>query len=131
MSDLKMPPEISKILENMDFISMIKPGYKVNISTKTFSEPNSYLAPIYRRINGDSNEKTILFIEEIIEEANNILDSPLDKKWVLKVYEALRPMKVGVLNLLKTYYDKPGTLTKINICVNKIDCLLEYNSTKH
>lgn len=125
-----LPNELSKHLEDLLFISSIKPGFKVNLFSRSFVDTESYTGTLLRTYHGESREKLIIFINNLVGATVDFLNKYKNTNWEKVIFDALSKAKAGIFNLSETYANDPGFISKINICLNKIDYILNPTGQK-
>lgn len=119
-----MPDDISNIIEKLRFISLVKPGEKINLHNKTFCDAQSYLEATYRFLYGETKQKLATHIKNLISDTSNILVKYKGSVWEPKIKVALQSAKAGIENLVKTYNKHPETLSVLNTCIENIESFI-------
>lgn len=119
-----MPDDVSNIIEQLKFISLVKPGQKINLIKKTFCDSQSYVAAFYRCYDGETKQKLTTHIKNLITDTSNILIKYKGTPWEQKIKLTLLTTKVGIENLTKTYNYHPDTLSILNTCVENIESFI-------
>jgi len=119
-----MPDDVSNIIEQLKFISLVKPGQKINLLKKTFCDSQSYIVAACRFFDGETKQKLTTHIKNLISDTSNILIKYKGTPWEQKIKLALLATKVGIENLAKTYSYHPDTLSVLNTCIENIESFI-------
>ena len=119
-----LPNELAKHLEDLQFISSIKTGYKVNLTNRNFVDTNSYTNALIRKFYGESRNNLITFINNLIVNTVELLNKYSKTNWEKMLFESLAKARNGIFNLTETYSEDPGFISKVNVCINKLDMIL-------
>jgi len=119
---------VQDIVSKLKFISKIKEGEKLDVSTLTLCE-NTLFSSLYRTLlrRGESREATLVFIRGVIGEAFDLAyvflcrDSPLCNDIGETIVSSLHESKSGLLKLTKSYTDDRMFVSKIEALICTLD----------
>lgn len=133
-----------QILVNLKIISKINPQdkLKVNYNNTSSIDKDNMLSSIYRWIHGDSRDKTIQFIKNVITDAVNITNDIMNSTYINNknkktIYEEnefnkslttlnlikheLENAKTGIHNLKTTYELDIQIVSQLEVIMSRID----------
>lgn len=130
MSECKfhtIPESLKELLNDLEYISQIEPGKKLNLSSKTFSDSGGFTTYCRRRITGEGAGKTVDYLDGIIEKSINSLNyyQSLDGDHFDLLIEGITSAKEGIKNLKMTYHNDPNTVSKLSVIIKNIDIQLK------
>jgi hypothetical protein len=128
-NNVSIPATLRELLVRLKFLSLIKPGYKVNFTSMTFTDASSWVGSVYRTCYSESKEKLIMDINSIIDRTNQALNQYKDTDLYQLIIYSLYDAREGLLNLRETYKDHPYFLSELGICITNID--LQLITNKH
>lgn len=135
---------LDKIIVNLRIISKIQENGKLStINPGQISlESDGSMTPLWRTILGDSREKTIAFLTQLVNDVSEISDSILCSKYMMQ-YDAtnmyqvnernkkidnltnlsrqLQNCKKGIVNLYNTYKSDANIASKLEEIIDKIE----------
>lgn len=120
-----IPSDLSHLIEGLNFISLIKPGDKVNFYNKTFTLGTSWTEWLMRRYHRESGEKFSLYVSNLLSECQKMLSKYKSGDFQQMIYKNLETAKQGICNSKKTYEDQPGIISKLETCLENIELLLK------
>ena len=120
-------PVLDELLVKLQFLSMIQPGLKPNVNNGlSFSHSQSWFGSIYRYIYGESKDKFIYDLRNIIDRAIDALVEYQDNpKLQATLANYLYASRNGIHNLLMTYKHDPEYIAKLKVLVHCMDLQLE------
>lgn len=120
-----IPNSIKTLLSSLEFISMIEKGQKPCFGDMTFVSSTSWFGS-WKRLTTGENRKNLLFeLSEIIDQAALALEEFQSTLYLPIILENLGKAKIGIENLIQTYYDNPNTVSKLRIFIINIDLILK------
>jgi hypothetical protein len=109
---------------------MIQRGNKINVNSMNFVDANSLLGALCRSYRQENRNITYHFVDSVINNAveslsrygpKGYLPNPtFQEKLVRSLYTARR----GISELADTYRADPDTVSKLEVCIEKIDLQL-------
>lgn len=131
------------ILVNLKIISKINPSDKLKIyNNHTSIEKESLLSSVSRWYHGDSRDKSIVFIKNVINDGINITNDIMNSTYINNknkktIYEEneftkslntlflikneMENCKNGINNLKKTYKEDIQATSQLEVIINKVD----------
>jgi predicted nucleotide-binding protein (sugar kinase/HSP70/actin superfamily) len=135
---------LDKLIVNLRIISKIQENGKISTMTpgQITLEDESLMASLWRTLLGDSREKTVIFLTQLMNDISEISDSILSSKYILtydpaNIYQVnirnkhvdqlinlsrqLQNSKKGFVNLHSTYKSDASIASKLEEIMDKID----------
>lgn len=114
----------AEILPDLNFISKIKTGYKINTITKK-SNSDNLITNIIRNIywRNESRETTYLYLKNVIKKALFLYKKYPDVNFQKKINES----SFGLNNIKKTYYKDIDFVYKLDKLIKKINKYINLN----
>lgn len=132
MSIPTIPPPLRGLLVQLEILSMVKPGCKINWGDNTFAEGTSWLEMkwwlgVFKRSrSGEGRKSTVTKINEIIDQTIIALQQyEKTPDFFQLIVARLESAKNGLLNLIITYQNCPETVAELRICVANISLQLD------
>lgn len=127
---LHIPTSLRDLLVKLEFLGMIERGKKINVSTLSFTDAESWVGAVQRRITGEGKKGLVIFINQLIVQAITAMDEyqTTDLAELISCY--LSKARDGIMNLLITYQNDPCTVAEIMICARNIDFQLTRHGCK-
>lgn len=123
-----IPSTLSDLLVDLKTISSVKRGQKINMTTMTFSQSDSWYSSLSRYILGESREKLIVDLKQLFKNAIIAIEEHYATEFCSMVVSALDDSKTGLRNLIATYQDDPGMISELEVMICNIDLQLKKNS---
>tara|TARA_B100001093_G_scaffold148422_1_gene141148 strand:- start:3269 stop:3730 length:462 start_codon:yes stop_codon:yes gene_type:complete len=138
--NLNLELDIDKVILNLKIVAKIKPKFKLSIKDDNLYIDNSYLNYIYRKINGDSRDKTIIFLENLDKNINLKIEEIIGRTYqslflnsseniLLNLSHNLNLSLVGLNNLINTYDSDELTISKIEMIISNFELKIRKIST--
>lgn len=125
-----IPGNIKEILINLEYLSKLEQGKKPNMSDQTFVNAygfSSFYGAFVRFMKSEGRKNMMIQINSIVDQALDALVKYKDADYYGLLVEKLLSAKEGLLNLSKTYYKYPRTVSDITICIDNINLQLNKN----
>lgn len=127
-----IPPALRSLLVQLELLSMVKSGSKINWGDGTFAEGTSWFdinwwtGMMKRSRSGEGRKSTVTKINEIIDQTiDAIRQYEKHPEFFHLILSRLSGAKTGLLNLLVTYHNRPETVAELRICIANINLQLE------
>lgn len=120
-----IPVDLRAVLVKLEFISMIKRGYKINTYSMNFVEADSWLGSIRRMLNHENRRNTLDFIVRTVSLAIDSLDKYEKSSYLKILINSLNTARIGISELASTYRDDPEIISNIKVCLANIDIQLD------
>lgn len=128
MSNTKpIPPNLHDLLVKLKVLGMIKRGTKINMSTLTFTDANSWYGAFQRSIDGEDRKNLMIHLKHIIEQSINALGEYQNTEFFKLIISNLAEAKIGIQNLSITYQSDPSIVAQIAVFISNIDLQLSMN----
>lgn len=118
-------PELQVLLSRLEFFSMLRAGYKVNLHDMSFADGNSYYDALNRRGYKEDKKKVLSFIREIISQTEQALILYKDTRFHPLILEVLKRARDGISTLITTYQNYPIAVAEIRVILTSIKLLIE------
>lgn len=114
-----IPQPLKEILINLDVISQIKKGQKLNVRTKDFSEGDSWYDYCRRRLTRETKESSVSFVENSIEEGIKAMKNYNEFKELISEY--LENSVGGIETMEEGYSRFPALLGRLGIAKKNVE----------
>lgn len=114
-----MPVSIQECASKALAFASLGKDMKFNTFNQTYSNRLNITDNIYRKYNGETGQKTIAYIHEIIDQAIHL--SKENPKYSDYLQETISQMRHALDNLYETYGDQPPIRANILILLTRID----------
>ena len=116
-----MPRAVSDCMLNLRVISRIPTNHKLNVNSKTYSNANSNIDALWRRVYDETGDKTIDFINGTIDDT--IKASRENSGWTELLADSVCSISNALINLRQIYErdNKELIVGKIDLIRNRID----------
>jgi hypothetical protein len=108
LNDLVIPLELTDLFEDAEFISGIPADYKPSFKSKTYQHKDYISTKILRTLNGETGNDGALKIKHTCERLAQAYDQYKESSYKSMIIEMMIKVYVSLINLIKTYEDKPG-----------------------
>ena len=129
MSTPSIPPPLRPLLEQLELLSMVEPGYKINWGDRTFVDSTSWLGAYKRSTTGEGRKNLVVQINSIIDQTIDAIKEYLDTEFFTLIINGLARAKTGLLNLATTYQHRPDTVAQLHVSLANIQ--LQLDKYKH
>lgn len=119
-----------ELLTQLDFLSRIPTGVKVNVKNYSVIEANSNIGSVTRFLNGESRQETINYITTIINRIIEITPKE-DSNTQLILIDRLRKAIEGINNLKVTYESDIYYVSKLTSETTRIEHFINWISTEY
>lgn len=119
------PLELRKVLVDLEFISMIKRGYKVNINLMNFVDSASWIGSIKRTFYHENRKTTLEYIIKTVSQAIDFINKYSKSPYLKILVNSLNTARIGISELAGTYRDDPDFISNIKVCLTNIDIHLD------
>jgi len=120
-----IPPALNDLLVKLRFISLIKPGLKVNLGTMSFTTGKSYLSRVKRHLAGEKRTRLMIHLNQIVADAIKAIEEYHNTEFCRIVVNHLAEAKTGIANLSTTYAADPNIYSQIAVCLANIAIQLD------
>lgn len=120
----QIPAELNKLLEKLIFLSKIDYGKKINTSSISFDDTDSWYwyTKLKRYFQKQSGEKTADFIYSISSHLDLLMDRYSDNEFLMEILTTyIEDAVSGVRKLLKTYESEPLVISKIEVIIKNFE----------
>lgn len=123
-----MNKNFCELLIELNIISQAKVGEKYSLKLKRFQDSNSYITSFLRFFYGEDKEKLLNYLDKVIQEVINILQSnELSEEEKKILIERVQNSKNGLNNLKQTYLGFTDFVSKIETWI----IILDHEISKH
>lgn len=122
----RIPTSIQEILIKLKFIKNLKRGYKLNISSLTYSE-NSYFESVKRMFTGEGRKLTIEFIHNLVVQSLDTLENFSDTEFAETILNHLDEACLGLEILREGYSNDAEVSARISTILENIRLQLDKN----
>ena len=119
-----IPVDLNMILVKLEFISLIKRGYKINTNTMNFVDANSWSGAVRRMLSHENRKLSLDFITRTISSAIDAIDRYEKTSYLRILINSLNTARIGISELASTYRDDPEFVSNIKVCLASIDIQL-------
>lgn len=113
-----------KLFINLKLLGKIQKNDKIRKSKNGLvSIENGFMCHLKRFVRSDSRKQTVQEITSILKELEELMDT-LTKEDLLILKVELEKVKIGIENLKFTYVSDNSTVSKLEVCLVRIDTLL-------
>lgn len=112
----------------LKFLSKIPENHILDITNKRYQDPSLWSTTFSRWYYGESRNRTIEFIENIIEQANKFITST-NKPESNTILANLKNAKIGIARLVKCYNDNSIIGCKLEALSDRIEEIITKSST--
>lgn len=123
----EFPDEVRHVLRDLAFIKAVKPGQKIDLTTRNYIEPIAWrdlfnwIAWLQRSLNNESRTNTVQYITDILKRVAHVTRAhPQFRPLVLDYLAAAR---TGVESLRETYSYHPGTRAEFDVLLDELSAL--------
>ncbi len=127
MSTNSIPTTLNDLLVKLKIISMIERGKKINISSMTFTDANSWLGSLDRTLSNEGRKNLIVYLNQIISQAIQAIDEYQNTEFCQLIVNTLSQTKIGIQNLITTYNKYPDIIAQLEVYISNIDLQLNKN----
>lgn len=127
-----IPPALRSLLVQLEILSMVKNGSKINWGDHTFTEGNSWFdlnwwtGMMKRSRSGEGRKNTVTKINEIIDQTiDAIRQYEKHPEFFHLILTKLHGARNGLTNLIMTYQNRPETVAELRVCITNITLQLE------
>lgn len=120
-----IPIDLRFVLVNLEFISMIKRGYKINTNTMNFVDANSWFGSIRRMLGHENRRNTLDFVVRIVSLTIDMIDKYEKSSYLKIIINTLNSARVGISELASTYREDPEIVSNLKVCLQNIDIQLD------
>lgn len=129
---MTFPNDVEQLLVSLDFLAQTKSGNKINIKKMSFVSNDSWSGSLLRTLHGESREKTVSYITQLVKHAIEVLDKYSRNSGSSTIFRdailaKLSECKKGIANVRETYSDDPHFVSQLNVCIDNID--LQFRDT--
>lgn len=129
MSTPSIPPPLRPLLEQLELLSMVETGYKINWGDRTFVDSTSWLGAYKRSTTGEGRKNLVIQINSIIDQTIDAIKEYKDTEFFILIINGLARAKTGLLNLATTYQHRPDTVAQLHVSLANIQ--LQLDKYKH
>jgi hypothetical protein len=122
-----IPSVLNGLLVKLRVLSKVKSGNKINISTLSFIDANSWVGAGKRGIAGEDRKGLIQFLTVIIHDSIKAINDYRNTEFCSLVINHLAEAKLGLKNLTVTYSSDPNVVAQLEVFIANIDLQLEKN----
>lgn len=117
----EIPREVSDVMLNLRVISRIPTNHKLNVGSKTYSNSNSNIDALWRRLYDESGDKTVDFINKTIDDS--IKACQKYPEWIELLADDVCDILNALTNLRQIYErdNKELIVGKIDLIKNRIN----------
>lgn len=117
--------DFQSVISKLKFIGDIKKDQKINIKNVSM-QPNNYTTSIVRTFIRDSRQKTLNFIQDVIDQTFQIIvfyknEDGKDNRKFLNILSDLEKSKRGLENLKATYSQDSKFKCDLDVVMEQID----------
>lgn len=118
-----IPNDVQNLLQRLIFLEMIPDdGSKLNLSSKCFDSPDSWLGGLKRRFQREDRGKSIEYIHDLSDQLSMILEKYRNSEWVIAIILAhLEKSLQGIRKLLTTYETDPDTISRLRVILENLE----------
>lgn len=120
-----IPIELRSILVKLEFISMIKRGYKINTNSMNFVDADSWIGSLKRMFNHENRKNTLDFIVRTVSLSIDSIDKYQNSSYLKILINSLNTARIGIAELASTYRDDPEIVSNFKVCLANIDIQLD------
>lgn len=120
-----IPLELRDIIRDLEFLSQLKKGLKVNVKSMDFAESKSWLDSLKRTFFHEGKEVTVDFVSKIVDNAIEALSEYETSIYLPLLIDAFRRARVGVGCLTETYCEYPKVISDLRVCIANMDLALD------
>ncbi len=122
-----IPNTLQTILQDLNFLSQIKRGYKPCISDRVIVSADTWSGALYRFFKGENRIKLMCKVEQIINNTVEAIENPKYIEHLNLTVNSLNEANNGLLNLLHTYDNDPDMKSRLNVQLQNVDIqLIQY-----
>lgn len=125
ISSKSIPVDLRDLLVKLEFLSMIKRGYKVNTSTMNFVDSDSWFGSLQRMLQHENRKTTLSYVTSTIDLAIDAIDKYSSSDYIKILINSLATAKLGISELSSTYREDPEIISHIKVCLANIDIQLD------
>lgn len=120
----RIPDGLASLLEDLKYLAMIKPMFKLNVINKTFCDTQSWYDTIWRYSSKESRDTSVMFVREVVRRSDDAVRLYAGNAIFLNLLiNHLQQAKTG-LNILSQTYTDPQIISKIMTIIDDIDIIL-------
>lgn len=101
----EVPLSIKKLLRDLEVVRNLPEGYKLNVSSSTYSITWSLAERAYRLLTGENGQRTVSHLDELIDRVIN--ESRRHPHFADSLIEAVCSLRTAVENLRSVYTGQP------------------------
>jgi hypothetical protein len=124
MSKESIPTALRELLSRLEYLSMTKVGYKLNIKSLTFADAHSKIDAVYRGWNGENKEDMVLQVNQIVDLTIEGFIQYKDTPFFSLLFDCLSRAKTGITTLMTTYEAHPDVVAQLRVCIANINLQL-------
>lgn len=129
MSTPSIPTPLRPLLEQLELLSMVETGYKINWGDRTFVDSTSWIGAYKRSTTGEGRKNLVIQINSIIDQTIDAIREYKDTEFFTLIINGLARAKNGLLNLATTYQYRPDTVAQLHVSLANIQ--LQLDKHKH
>lgn len=119
--DAEIPMELRTYLQNLIFLSLVKPNDKIDTINLKLDDNNHWGTPIKRYLKGENRDRTVNYVNNVACSVDRMLKTYGKGVYGQMLVENIKKAIQGISNIIETYKNDPGTVSKLSVSLTILE----------